>query len=66
MLDPCKPCIWPGYCEQCIFGYRPAIENHERMKSIIEEVEKGNKPLGYSLVEKYKTYHPNWINEMNY
>lgn len=64
MLDPCNPCVCPGApCEQCTFGYRSKEDNHENMKSLIERVESGEKPIGWRCVETYKTYHKNWREE---
>lgn len=65
MLTPCKPCICPkAPCEQCTFGYRPAEENHNQMKRLIELVDAGEKPCWYLLVNDYKRIHPNWKDRM--
>ena len=65
MLTPCKPCICTGAsCEQCMFGYQSAETKHKRMKQIIELVDRGEKPNGYLLAQRYKNYHPNWEKQM--
>lgn len=65
MLTPCNPCICSRTpCEQCMFGYRSDEDNHKSMKSLIEAVERGEKPLGYALVDKYKGAHSNWKEQM--
>lgn len=65
MLNPCKPCICPGApCEQCCFGYRPAEENHEKLKGLLLSVNAGEKPNGWSHAEFYMRFHPNWREEL--
>lgn len=61
MLTPCKPCMCTGApCEQCMFGYRSAEDNHNAMKNLIESTLRGEKPLGYGVAEKYMAVHKNW------
>lgn len=65
ILTPCSPCICSGApCEQCMFGYRSAEDNHKSMKRLIEAVERGEKPFGYQLVDSYKIVHSNWREQM--
>ena len=65
MLTPCNPCICTGAsCEQCMFGYQSAETKHKRMKQIIELVDRGEKPNGYLLAQRYKNYHHNWEEQM--
>lgn len=65
MLNPCRPCVCPkAPCEQCMFGYRPAEENHEHMKNLILAVNAGEKPYGYICAERYMIYHENWNDEL--
>ena len=65
MLTPCNPCICTGAsCEQCMFGYQSAETNHTQMKQIMELVDRGEKPNGYLLAQRYKNYHNNWKKQM--
>ena len=65
MLNPCRPCVCPKTpCEQCMFGYRPAEENHETMKKLIMVFNAGETPLGYKCAERYMLFHENWENEI--
>ena len=67
MLTPCKPCVCNrASCEQCMFGYKSAETNHKRMKQIIELVDRGETPNGYLLALRYKKYHPNWREQIEY
>ena len=66
MLTPCNPCVCLGApCEQCMFGYASNEMNHKRMKRLIELIDKGEKPNGYVIVERYKKYHSNWKSQMD-
>lgn len=29
LMNPCKPCIISGPCEQCMFGYRTTMKKHK-------------------------------------
>lgn len=65
MLTPCNPCVCRGApCEQCMFGYLSKVDAHDLMKKLILCMENGGTPVGRTLVETYKSYHPNWKNEM--
>ena len=65
MLTPCSPCVCFGApCEQCMFGYQSAYTKHKQMKRLIELVDKGEKPCGYLLPERYKSMHSNWKEHM--
>lgn len=66
MLNPCDPCICPGAsCEQCTFGYRPASENHMRMKNLLLTYMATKETFpGRESAERYMQYHPNWRDEI--
>lgn len=67
LLNPCNPCLRPGaQCEQCMFGYRSAEDNHKHMKELMEKVLNGEKPYGWKCATTYMAYHHDWKEQMNY
>jgi hypothetical protein len=52
LLSPCSPCVCLGApCEQCMFGYKSAEENHRLLKDVLEN----NRYEG--IVRSYNLYH---------
>ena len=66
LMNPCSPCVCPGApCEQCTFGYKPAAENHERMKKLLLKYMATDESFpGRGPAELYMRYHPNWRDEI--
>ena len=67
LLEPCNPCVSPGApCEQCMFGYRSAEDNHKHMKELLEAVLNGEKPHGWKCATTYMAYHHDWKERIGY